>query len=175
MGRIRLGKKFYIIVFLIVFSILIVIFLPLTNALVFESVKSGKVIAFIPMNRGSDFKIKYTHSIHLSDVIESYAITEKRDIMQYELEYEDFAIGMPSNAEGDETFEQADGKYYIKNMSRQFPFIDLRIGKVKANHKVIYAEKEIRLGDYIQPGTVVRIKNEKLSYFKQVKGVNIID
>ncbi len=85
--------------------------------------------------------MKYTHSIHLSDVVESYVVTKDHEIKQFELMYEDFAIGMPENASEGETFEHSDGKYYLKNMDKISPSFDLRIGKVRANHTLIVGRK----------------------------------
>lgn len=169
------GRRIIILLLLIFLSIAIMIFIPNKQALVFEYQNTGKVLAYIPFSKETNFKIKYTHSIHLSDVVESYTVTKKKKIKQYELMYEDFAIGMPENASDGEIFEQKDGKYYIKNMNRIFPLFDLRIGKVRANHRVIYKNQEYPLVDYIEAGTWVRIKIEKLSLFQQLKGVNILE
>lgn len=155
--------------------IIIFVFIPYKQALVFEYQNTGKVLAYIPLIKEQTFKIKYTHSIHLSDVLESYHITKDGDIRQYELMFEDFAIGMPSGANEGEIFEKKDGKYYIKNMNIVFPHFDLRIGQVIANHTVIFKEKEYPLTNYIKPGTWVRVHVMKLSYIQQLKGVNIIE
>lgn len=160
---------------LILLFITILVFIPLKQALVFEYQNTGRVLAYIPFSKEQTFKIKYTHSIHLSDVVESYKELDDGQIQQYELMFEDFAIGMPSEAAEGEVFEEKDGIYYIKNMNRVFPHFDLRIGKVRANHRVIYDNKEYPLSNYIEPGTWVRIKIEKLSFFQLLKGVNIIE
>ncbi|UII57058.1 DUF1850 domain-containing protein [Cytobacillus spongiae] len=160
---------------LIVLLIAFVLLIPYQKALVLQYQNTGKVLAYISLSNTENFKIKYTHSIHLSDVVESYTVTEDMSILQYELMYEDFAIGMPSDAAEGEVFEQKDGKYYIKNMERIFPSFDMRIGKVRANHRVIYNEKEYPIGDVIDPGTWIRIKVEKISMLQQLKGVNILE
>jgi len=118
--------------------------------------------------------MKYTHSIHLSDVVDRYLITESSQVKQFELIYEDFSIGMPAHASKGETFERNNGKYYLKNMNRVFPSFDLRIGKVRANHTLIYQEKEYPLSHYLEPGTWVRIKIERINLWQQWKGVNIL-
>lgn len=169
------GRQILILLPLILISIAIIFFIPIKQALVFEYQNTGKVLAYIPFSKEKNFKIKYTHSIHLSDVVESYTVTEEKKIKQYELMYEDFAIGMPENATDGEIFEQKDGKYYIKNMNRTFPLFDLRIGKVRANHRVLYNKREYPLANYIEAGTWVRIKIEKISLFQQLKGVNILE
>ena len=175
MGRRKSVRKILILLFLILISITFMLLIPIRQAVVFEFQDTGKILAFIPFTKEEKFKIKYTHSIHLSDVIESYQVTNKGHIQQYELMYEDFAIGMPENASDGEVFEQKDGKYYLKNMKRDFPFFDLRIGQVRANHTVIYQARDFPLADNITPGTWVRIKIEKLNVLQQLKGVNILE
>jgi hypothetical protein len=175
MNRTLQTKKMMIIIptLLIIFTVLF--FIPFKHALVFKSQQNGNLLAYLPLKKADTFQIKYTHSIHLSSVIESYRITNTNQIKQYELMYEDFAIGMPANAEEGEIFEQKDGKYFIKNMKRKFLFFDLRTGKVRANHTVIYEDREYPLSKTIAPGTLVRIQTRKLSLFQLVKGVDILE
>ncbi|MGG0719045.1 DUF1850 domain-containing protein [Robertmurraya massiliosenegalensis] len=168
-------KGIIFLVPLIILFITFLVFIPFKQVLVFEYKNTEEVLAYIPLKKEQAFKIKYTHSIHLSDVLESYKIIKNGNIQQYELMFEDFAIGMPSNASEGETFEEIDGKYYIRNMKQTFPYIDLRIGQVRANHRVIFQSNEYSLSDYIEPGTWVRIKTRKLSVIQQLKGVNIIE
>lgn len=175
MGKIKSVRKSIFLLLLILLSIAVMLLIPIRAGLVFEYQDSGKVLAYIPFLKEEKFNIKYTHSIHLSDVVESYKKTKIGHIQQYELMYEDFAIGMPENATEGEIFEQKDGKYYIKNMDRVFPFFDLRVGQVRANHRVIYQNKEYPLSKYIEPGTWVRIKIEKVSILQQLRGVNILE
>ena len=154
--------------------ILILLFMPMKECLVFQFQNSGHVLAYIPISKGETFQMKYTHSIHLSDVVDRYLITESSQVKQFELIYEDFSIGMPAHASKGETFERNNGKYYLKNMNRVFPSFDLRIGKVRANHTLIYQEKEYPLSHYLEPGTWVRIKIERINLWQQWKGVNIL-
>jgi hypothetical protein len=168
-------KKIMIIISTLLFIILMLFLIPFKHALVFSSQQNGIVLAYLPLKKTDTFQIKYTHSIHLSSVIESYKLTKATKIKQYELMYEDFAIGMPANAAEGEIFEQKDGKYFIKNMKRTFPFFDLRIGKVRANHTVIYKKQEYPLSKTIAPGTLVRIQSKRLSLFQFLKGVNILE
>lgn len=156
-------------------SILVIALIPLRQALVFTPVHSSAKAAFILVNNESTFQIKYTHSIHLSDVVESYKIRADQQIQQYGLEYEDTSIGMPANAEKGERFEQLNGKYYIKNMKRIFPSFYLRIGQVRANHRVIFNHKEYPLAHTIKPGTVVIVEIRKLNIVQIWKGVNILE
>ncbi|MRX74326.1 DUF1850 domain-containing protein [Bacillus lacus] len=155
-------------------AIAIIFLYPMRETVSFRFENTEELLAYLQIQDAESFSIKYTHSIHLSDVIETYELKD-HSIIQQQLSYEDFAVGMPSNAEGDETFEERDGRYIIGNMNRVFPFIDLRIGQVRANHTVIYQEKEYPLKESIQPGTWVRIQFERLSLWEQLRGVKIND
>jgi hypothetical protein len=147
-------------------------FFPYKQVVAFTFEDQGQLLAYLSIRNDKTFQIKYTHSIHLSDVIESYRLFGNQ-IKQTELAYKDFAVGMPSNAEGSEVFKVIDGTYFIKNMNRPFPFIDLRIGQVKANHRMIYQKKTYTLSKYIKPGTWVRISSKRITLWQQLKGVNI--
>ncbi|HVH95631.1 MAG TPA: DUF1850 domain-containing protein, partial [Bacillus sp. (in: firmicutes)] len=132
----------YLLALFILVLISVFLFIPNKDALVFQYQNSGKVLAYFPLSEGDSFQMKYIHSIHLSDVVESYTVTKGNEIKQIELMYEDFAIGMPENASDGETFEQIDGKYFLKNMDKRFPSFDLRIGKVRANHTLVVGKNE---------------------------------
>lgn len=166
-------KQVYIFI-LIKLSVLAVLFVPYQSALVFQFEKTDKVLAFLPIEKDESFSMEYTHSIHLSKVVEMYKLQDNGKIKQIGLMYEDFGIGMPENAGKGETFTKKDGKYYIGNMNRVFPYIDLRIGKVRANHTVLYQNTPYPLKDSIEPGTWVRITWKQLNMWQQLKGVNII-
>ncbi len=147
-------------------------FFPYKHVIAFSHTRTKGISRILSFGKRKEFKIKYTHSIHLTDVLESYRLSDKQ-IEQTELAYDDFAVGMPSNAEGEEVFEEKDGTYFIKNMQRTFTYIDLRVGQVKANHRLIYDEKTYTLADFIKPGTWVRISSERISLWEQLKGVKI--
>jgi len=148
------------------------LFFPYKQILAFTYEDEDEILAYLPFKNEDTFQIKYTHSIHLSDVIETYSASEKQITLK-ELSYKDFAVGMPSNAEGDEVFEVRNGTYYITNMNRHFPFIDLRLGQVRADHRIIYKDHTYKLSNFIKPGTWIRISPKKISYWEQLKGVKI--
>jgi len=170
-----LKKKLFILFILILALSTSILLIPIRKTLVFQFENTNKILAFIPVKNNQYFKIKYTHSIHLTDVFESYVITHDNQIKQYELEYEDTAIGMPSDSSEGEKFIMKDGKYYITNMNRIFQSFDLRIGQVRANHTVIFDGAEYPLAKYIEPGTRVRIKVKKINLLQEMEGVNILE
>ena len=150
-------------------------FVPYRYTVAFYDVKNNELIAFMAIDREQFFSIQYTHSIHLSLVEERYELTDNLEIRQIQLMYEDFGIGMPSDAQDNEVFVQEEGKYYIKNMNRVFPEIVLRVGKVAANHKVVLGNTAVPMASFSEPGSVLKIKPSKLNTWEQWKGVNIFD
>lgn len=164
-----------VIIFLIFVLIVptIILKVPVKNALVFEEENSEVVLAYFEMNKNENFIIQYTHSIHLSEVEEVYKILSGGNIKQEALVYEDYGIGMPSGAEGEEKFSIKDGKFHITNMNRVFPFLDVRVGKVVANHRLVVNGTIYELKDYLTPGSWVRIKYKKINTLERMGGVNI--
>lgn len=164
-------KKIWIVLLLVIG----VLFLPVQKVLVFEYENTGKVLGYMSIGEEVPFAVKYTHSIHLSDVVETYELNQRGQIVQRQLEYEDFAIGMPSDAVGNETFVEKDGRYMIENMNRAFDYVDLRIGQVVANHTLIYRKHQIPLSSFVKEGTWIRIDYHLISLWEMLKGVNILE
>lgn len=167
-------KKKWIGLALITFLVLFVIlaFVPFTKNYVFIQNETDMLEAFIPMKE-TDFQIKYTHTIHQSDVLESYQVMSDGVIVATELEYEDFNIGMPSNASEGEVFSEQDGKYRITHMKRRIEDFRLFIGDVDADLKFLTSSKEIDLKKTLERGKSYTIKVQRLSFIQQLKGVNL--
>lgn len=161
---------------LLIFAFFIVILscIPFQRAVVIESQANKQTLAYIPLQDDTIFQIQYTHSIHLSEVAETFRIKKDGTIRLTELMYEDTSVGMPSNAEPGETFKIKDGKYVISNMKRDMPYIDLEVGRVVANHRLIYMGNTYPIASFAKPGSLVRIRADRLALWQLWKGVNII-
>ncbi|WP_044337652.1 DUF1850 domain-containing protein [Rossellomorea aquimaris] len=159
---------------LIIPVLLIIIFIPFQTFIVIEPRNTDGTAALFKLPDDHSFSVRYTHSIHLSEVEEFYRQSTNQ-IQQTKLLYEDTAIGMPANAEGDETFKVTkEGKYLISNMNKVFPFIDIRIGQVVANHRLVIDDKAYPLADYFDKGSVVRVQLKKQSLYDQWRGVTVV-
>jgi hypothetical protein len=164
-------KHKFIILFGFMLFIGLVLFLPYYPVLCFQYENTKKLLAYYPIEQNERFGIRYTHSIHLTPVLESYYINDKNSIIQFELMYEDFAIGMPSNDDGDGRFIEKDGKYFITDMNRVYSHIDLRVGQVAANHTLIIGQNdEIPFTSFTKPGSWVRIQMQKINLWQIMKG-----
>ncbi|WP_156290139.1 DUF1850 domain-containing protein [Oceanobacillus salinisoli] len=165
--------------FIALLSTLTVLFVPYRTALVFYDENTTNIEAFLPINTGDTFQIIFKHSIHLTDVVEKYRVTNNLEIEQYEFVYEEFGIGMPSNAEEGETFVYEDGKYHIRNMDNVFPSINVRNGKTVSEHRLIWGTEDneeqhlVWFNEYFEPGAWFTVKVDRISLWEYMKGVKI--
>lgn len=166
---------------IILVLLLTLLFVPYRTALVFYMPNTSKVVAYLPMDVTDRFQVIFTHSIHLSDVVEKYEIQNDFSIKQYEIIFEEFGIGMPSGANEGETFLHEDGKYHIKDMNLLFPSINIRNGKVVSEHRLVWGEHAegveglVYFNDYLEPGARYTLKFDRISLWQSVRGVKISD
>jgi len=171
-------KVFWIFSIIIIPISIVLFFIPFQKALVFYVEDTDQVKAYLPIQAGDPFQIIFTHSIHLKDVVEKYRLTENGEIEQYEIVYEEYGIGMPSNAEEGENFVFENGKYHIKNMNKVFPSINIRNGRIVSEHRLVWGLNEehiVNFNDYFTPGAWYTVKYDTLSLWNILKGVKIDD
>ncbi|MET0787109.1 MAG: DUF1850 domain-containing protein [Paenisporosarcina sp.] len=154
-------------------SLIFVLLVPYRWSFVFFEQRTSNPVAYLPLNDQKTFQIRYTHSIHLSDVLETYNITKDYQIQISSLEYEDFAIGMPSDAGEGEKFTKKDGKYIISNMSHIFPSIDMLIGDINKVLAFNYNVNEYDLKKYLVRGETYTFQVARLSLIDQLRGARI--
>lgn len=176
----NVSNRLIILVLVVIFSFSVTVFItiPSKTALIFYEKNTDKISAYVPMQAGQTFQIIFTHSIHLTDVIEKYEVMEDHQIKQYEIVFEEFGIGMPSNAKKDEEFVYENGKYHIKNMNNLFPSMNIRNGKTVSEHRLVWVDGEgtnhmVYFNNYFEPGDWFTVKIDKLSLLQMWKEVKI--
>src|SRR5699024_221824 len=115
---------------------------------------------------------------HLTDVVEKYEITNNNDILQNEIVYEEFGIGMPSNAEEGQDFEYEDGKYHIKNLNNVFPEMNIGNGKTVSEHRLLWGDADdmqhkVLLSEIFGQGRMNNVTYTKISLLKTWKEAKI--
>ena len=165
-------QKFLPLLIALILISSLIAFTPFQKNYVFIDNETEEITAYVPV-KSRFFQLTYTHSIHLSEVIESYKVVEDNALMMTELEYEDFNIGMPSNAGEGETFVEKDGKYFIKNMTRKLPEFRLFVGDVDAGLSFSTKGQKMDLKKTLERGKSYTFKVERLSLFQLRQGVRI--
>lgn len=176
MATIKIPNKYRILVIfiLLVGTLLLIFNIPLYSVLSIEQEDTGKVLAFGNRKQMENFEIHYIHSIHKTPVLESYEI-QGHKIVQQQIMYEQFAVGMPSNVEGEGKFIERNGHYIITDMGREFPYLDIRIAQVMPEHGIIIHNQLILFASFAKPGSWIRMKERKISMWQMMKGVDILE
>jgi len=74
----RSWRQVFIIGFLLLIAtIAFLLFFPFTETIAFYQEDREELLAFLPIQDDNSFQIQYTHSIHLTDVVETYELRNK--------------------------------------------------------------------------------------------------
>lgn len=164
-----------IVVVLCCFCLCMVIFFPLQNTFVFTETRAEQPKQhYILLTKDNKFQIRYTHSIHHSDVVEFYQYVEDDRIQMLRMEYEDLAIGMPGYAEENQTLTQRDGKYFLSfDNHKIIDNFTIYIGDLDLELVWIYKGVEYDLKKDLQRGKSYLFEIKRLSLYEQWKGVRL--
>lgn len=143
--------------------------LPLYPTLSISSNGTGRELWSEPVQSGEKFVIRYTHSVANSEVDEIIRV-EGDQLVIDSTKYESFGAGLPYSTEGKQSFSSHDGKMTIDNLNLAVRNLDLFIGQVIANHRLIIHGKTFPLSSLSEPGTSIRfsiIKENRLMRLKR--------
>ncbi|GGD18507.1 DUF1850 domain-containing protein [Pontibacillus salipaludis] len=172
------NRRFQLVVgisLIAVAALAVLIFYPNRTVITFQHIRSGEELAYLPIHQQKHFQIRYIHSVHLSEVIEEFELQEDHSIQPKKLIYEDTAIGMPSNAYGEDTFEMKDEKYIITKgpNTKTLPSINLSVGQVRSEHTIVYGGESYLLKEFVGAGTSIKIEARDMSIWQMWKGVKM--
>lgn len=166
----RFRKMFVIIILICVGSL--TFYFPFQQAFVFTETRSDNpIFLYLPVEEERDFQIKFTHSIHKSDVIELYKITKDAKIQLVSMEYEDLAIGMPGYAEEGQTFEEKDGIYKLSFTDEVINSFTLLVANIDMDLIFQYEQKDYDLKQLLERSKSYEFKIQNISLYEQWKGV----
>ncbi|KAA0966703.1 DUF1850 domain-containing protein [Sporosarcina sp. ANT_H38] len=162
------------LIFFFICTVLFAFFIPAKWVFTFieHRVESPKVY-YLPLKEDNKFQIRYVHSIHLTDVIESYEVTANQKIRLLSMQYENLAIGLPGYAEEGETFAVQDGVYTLTYEDNVIDSYVMLIGDVDAALDFRYLGKELDLKKQLVRGKSYTFCVQKLSFYQMLKGVNM--
>ncbi len=154
--------------------VLIYFFLPIHKVFTFTEYRTDHPKTyFLKIEDEEDFQIRYVHSIFLTDVIESYLVTEQNDIRALSMQYEDVGIGLPGYAEEGESLVVNDGIYTLTYEHNVFQSFVLFIGDVNADLAFIYKGREVDLKTYLTKGKSYTFRVQSQSFYQLMRGVNM--
>lgn len=162
-------RRILLVTFISLLLISVFAVVPTGNYLLFISNEDGELAGYIKLEN-SAFQVKYVHSIHLTEVIESLEVLPDGSMMMTEVEYSDFAVGMPSNADDGEEFVQEDGKYFIRNMTTLLPEYRMFVGDIDEALLLSVAGTDYDLKKTLSRGTSYTLSVKQLSFLQKIQG-----
>lgn len=154
--------------------ILVLVFAPIYKVFSFTETRTNTPQTFyINLSKEIDFQIRFTHSIHLTDVIEKYEVTDLNELKLVSMEYEDVAVGMPAYAEEGQTLTYENGRYKLSFNNKKLKNFILYIGDVDYDLYFYYNGREYNLKDTLRRGSSYLFKVQRFSLYDKLKGVSI--
>lgn len=115
--------------------------------------------AFAP--RDASFTIRFLHSWARSPVDERFRLVSQDRLLLVETMYEDFGAGLPHVPESGGLMRLEGGKIRILGIDRHIPDLQVRVGRLVANHTLLYNGKSVPLSRVVPPGAVVVFRVEQ--------------
>lgn len=166
-------KKNFIFIILLIAIFCTITFLPLFQVVSFTETKTNKPqVYYIDVGKDQRFQIRFTHSIHLTDVLETYEVLDNK-IRIISMEYEDVAVGMPAHAEEGQKLTFEDGKYILSFENSYLEDFILYVGDINMDLFFYYGDKEYDLKKSLNRGNSYTIEVKKVSLYNKMKGVQI--
>jgi hypothetical protein len=167
--------KKWLVLLLVVISVALC-FIPYERSITFtETRNENHTLNYIPLKKDTLFQIIFTHSIHLTDVKESYEVLPSNEFQLLAMEYSDVAIGMPSYAEEGQLLQYEDGVYTLRYENARLKDFVLHIGDVIYKLELHHHGEVIPLKERLKRGKSYEIKIQRLSFYDKVKGVEMDD
>ncbi|WP_042470428.1 DUF1850 domain-containing protein [Bacillus ndiopicus] len=165
-------KKWYLFIFCGV--LFIILFIPFERAFTFTETKVEKPeMYYLPLHQEQEFQLLFTHSIHKTDVIESYVVLSNNELRLMSMQYEDVAIGMPGYAEEGQTLIYDNGVYTLSYNDAKLPNFNLFVANIDASLQLIYQSSYIDLKQQLIKGKSYLFEVKRLSLYEKMKGVRL--
>lgn len=169
-------KKNIIILFCLTFLFLFSLLIPYQEVVLFTEQRTEKPKEYyVPLKDEMKIGIRYVHSIHLTDVIETYEVTEDNRIRFLSMTYESLGIGLPGYAADGGTFSFEGGMYTITYHDHVIDSFVLFIATINTDLAFRYKGNELNLKEKLEKGKSYKVNIAKKSLYQLWKGVDIYE
>lgn len=151
-------KKTFIIGIIL---IIILSFVPV-KVLLATDYKTDGYIRSWRIKDGHTFLVEHTHSVQLTTVSEKYLI-DGQDIVLIESIFHSYGAGLPATTPYE--FELIEDGFRIYDINQVMENLVYRAGAVRANHRLIYKDKQYDFLDFTEPRTGVKFSINRMPYF----------
>lgn len=154
----------YILVLIIIIVIAIIALIP-TKVLLACDYKTGEYYKSWRIKDGDSFTVEYTHSVQLTPVTETYNI-DGYNIILKETTFKSYGAGLPATTPY--KFEITSNGFRIYDIDEEMDYLVYRTGAERANHKLIYNNKDYDLLSFSKPRSGVQFKIIKTKIFSHI-------
>lgn len=141
--------------------IIILLLLPI-KVLLASDYKTDDYIKSWRIKDGHTFKVEHTHSVQLTTVSEKYLI-DGQDIVLIESIFHSYGAGLPATTPY--KFELMKDGFRIYDINEKMEYLVYRAGAVRANHRLIYNDKQYDFLDFTEARKGVRFSINRMPYF----------
>lgn len=127
-----------------------------------------EIIYQSPVEIEDEVTVKWTHSVSIRPVYETYTINDDLKFDVKEMIFDTYSANLPSKPEGNTKWEFRDDSIRVYNYDVEFDEIPIVIGAVRANHILLYKDDKIVLKDRYKPGGYVKVRVVKKSLLSYV-------
>ena len=156
--------NYVVILLIIIIAIGIIALLPTKVLLAFDY-KTEEYYKSWRIKDGDSFTIEYTHSVQLTPVTETYNI-DGYNIILKETTFKSYGAGLPSTTPY--KFEITSNGFRIYDINEKMDYLVYRTGAERANHKLIYENKNYDFLNFSKPRAGVRFKIIKTKFFSHI-------
>lgn len=128
----------------------------------------GRTVYSVPLPQGTEFGIRYIHSVALSPVEEWFSATNDGRLSLDHVIYQDFGAGLPHAPEPGQRMIFRNGHMEIFGHALRLPALEVRVGRV-AGHELLPPKQErdkektpgLPLKAWAPPGATLTFSLEK--------------
>lgn len=161
---------------LAIVMVFFILFFPFFRVISFTETRTNNPqLFYINVSNETSFQFRFTHSIHRTDVLENYEITNSNKLQLVSMNYEDVSIGMPAYAEEGQTLTYKNGKYTLYYDNRFIDNFTLYVGDVDYDLFILYEGREYDLKKFLNRGSSYLFRVKSVSLYNKLKGVLLGD
>ena len=161
MKRLALANKTLLI--LILFLLVLILLRPVDLLEARDFDNQSHLGYFRPKDK--IFTIKYTHSVMLSPVTETYRMEEGGPVL-LESTFKDYGAGLPSDTPYDFEIDPEEKLFRIYNINKKISPLVYRTGDVRANHRLIFNGRELPFKSFSRGKEAVEFRQVRKSYLR---------
>jgi len=137
------------------------LFAPVVPSVAVRTARGGRLVAAVPLGKGSVFSVAYVHSANKGAVRDDFLIGRDGGLVMIRSVFQSFGAGMSDGDEPGVTMRLTPEGVELDGLDRKIGIIRMAVGTV-ANHRLLAGGVEIPLADRAGAGTFVEIAYQRI-------------